>query len=214
MHSGHQRSLLQDILFSIDGSWPQNSLVPAPIVCKSSLVFPAKHKSSCYLQPTATIVLADRRSHPAAELRAGTRVLSFDILKSRVLNTKVEQCSLESPWMFGHRVIQRFHKGREALLKVTLHDQVMRQYELVVMANQLVWGLTEEGYSWLSGSHEETAPALKIGHKLMHYTKNLCAVVEITPLEASSTDRLVHVSLRGSPTVFIDGFLACCGVSH
>ena len=49
--------------------------------------------------------------------------------------------------------------------------------------------------------------------KLMHYTRNLCAVVEIAPLEASSTDRLVHISLQGSPTVFIDGFLACCGVS-
>ena len=43
--------------------------------------------------------------------------------------------------MFGHRVIKRLRKRREALLKVTLHDQLMKEYELVVMANQLAWGL-------------------------------------------------------------------------
>ena len=35
MHSGHQKQLLQNLQFTIDGSWQQNSLVPAPIACKS-----------------------------------------------------------------------------------------------------------------------------------------------------------------------------------
>ena len=213
MHSGHQQILLQDIHFGVNGSWPQNSLVPAPTVCKSSLVFSAKHKSSCYLQPTATIVLADRRSHPAASLRAGIRILSFDIKKSRILNTKVEACSWESPWMFGHRAVKRICTGCEALFKVSLLDQLMKEYSLVVMGNQLFWGLTEEGYSWLCAGQGETAPTLKPGDKLMDYTKNLCAVVEIAPLKASRTDRLVYIEVRGSPTLFIDGFLACCAVS-
>lgn len=214
LHSGHEKKLLQSIQFSMHGSWPTNSLVPAPVVSKSKLDFPQKHKSSCYLLATSAIVLADRRSVRASQLRAPARLQSFDVQRSHIANTKVEGCSQESWGHLGHRMIKRFCQNSEALYRVTLLDQMMKQYTLVVLEGQPLWGLTHEGYSWLcaGNGHEQdpSASSLTVGDKLVHHTKKLCVVVEISPWQPpSSTDqRLVHLSLQGIPTIFIDGFLA------
>lgn len=214
LHSGHEKKLVQSIQFSMHGSWPENSLVPAPVVSKSKFDFPHKHKSSCYLLATSSIVLADRRSVRASQLRAPARLQSFDVQRSHIANTKVEGCSQESWGHFSHRMIRRFYHNSEALYRVTLLDQMMKQYTLVVMEGQPLWGLTQEGYSWLcAGKGREQDPSavasLTVGDKLVHHTKKLCVVVEISPWPPNSTDqRLVHLSLQGIPTIFIDGFLA------
>lgn len=219
LHSGHEKKLVQSIQFSMHGSWPANSLVPAPVVSKSKLDFPHKHKSSCYLLETSTIVLADRRSVRASQLQAPARLQSFDVQRSHIANTKVERCSQESLGHLGHRMIRRFCQNSEALYRVTLLDQMMKQYTLVVLEGQPLWGLTQEGYSWLcaGNGHEQDPSAvssLSVGDKLVHHTKKLCVVVEIAPRKApNSTDhRLVHLSLQGIPTIFIDGFLASASV--
>lgn len=222
MHSGHQQKLLQSIHFSIDGAWPQNFLVPAPITCKSRCDFPQKQKSSCYLLPTATVVHADRRFLRAEQLRAGVRIQSFDVRRSHIANTKVEKCSRESlQHHLGNLVIRKFWDDPgEALYKVTLLDQMMKQYTLIVFERQPLWGLRHEGYSWIcagNGCGQDTSAAsLTVGDKLVHYSKKLCAVVEISPWQPpNSTDhRLVHLRLEGIPTIFIDGFLVSASVSE
>lgn len=213
LHSGHEKKLVQSIKFSIDGSWPANSLVPAPVVSKSRLDFPRKHKSSCSLLATSTIVLADRRSVRASQLVTPVRIQSFDVQRSHIANTKVEQCSRESLGRFGNRMIRKLcQNSEEALYKVTLLDQMINQYTLIVLEGQPLWGLTREGYSWVcaGNGHEQKASPLTVGDKLVHYSKKLCVVVDISPWQpANSTDqRLVHLSLQGKPTIFIDGFLA------
>eukprot|EP00435_Cladocopium_sp_Y103_P059817 s858_g21.t1 len=213
LHSGHEKKLVQSIKFSIDGSWPANSLVPAPVISKSRTDFPHKHKSSCYLLATSTIVLADRRSVRASQLQAPTRLQSFDVQRSHIANTKVERCSQESLGHLGHRMIRRLCLNSEALYRVTLLDQMMKQYTLIALEGQPLWGLTQEGYSWVyaGNCHKQD---LSVGDKLLHYSKKLCVVVEIATWQPpNSTDhRLVHLSLQGIPTIFIDGFLASASV--
>ena len=216
LHSGHEKKLLESIKFSIDGSWPSNALVPAPVVCKAKLDFPHKQKSWCSLLPTSTVVLADRRSQRATELRTGARIQSFDVKQSRMANTKVERCSQEPLSQFGVRMMRHVYKSsKEALIKVTLFDQMMTQYTLVVLEGQPLWALTQEGYSWVSAGKGDTQemPSLKLGDKLVHYRKHLCVVVDVNPVQPSTiTDRLVHVSLQGIPNIFMDGFLAAAAV--
>ncbi|CAK9055605.1 unnamed protein product [Durusdinium trenchii] len=212
MHSGHQKRLLQDLQFSIDGLWQQHSLVPAPIACKSMLGLVQKQKSSCFLQPTASIVLADRRVRQVCKLQAETRVLSFDILRSRIVNTKVEQCPRESLGHLSHRVMRNLCDTEDCLWKVTLLDQAMKPYHLVVLAGQLLWGLTDKGYSWLRTGLSHGAcefPSLCVGDMLLHFRKHPCVVVEMIPLPSKiCSDRFVQLHLKGAPTIFVDGFLA------
>lgn len=212
LHSGHEKKLLDSVKFSIDGSWPSNALVPAPVVCKAKVHFPHKQKSCCSLLPTSTVVLADRRSQRATELRTGARIQSFDVQQSRMANTKVERCSQDSLTQVGIRMMRR---SKEALIKVTLFDQMMKQYTLVVLEGQPLWALTQEGYSWVSAGkgYTQEMSSLKLGDKLVHYRKHLCVVVDVNSVQPSTiTDRLVHVSLQGIPNIFMDGFLAAAAV--
>ena len=214
-HSGHRKRLVQSIQFSMDGSWPESSLVPAPVACKFKLDFPHKQKSSCYLLPSSTIVLADRRSQNAWQLRAGARIQSFDVQRNHIANTKVERCSGESWVRLADRIAKSFCNSGEAVFEVILLDQTMKPYTLVVLEEQPLWGLTQEGYSWVCAGkgHYQEMSSLTIGDKLVHYSKKLCAVVEISPMQPSTfPDRLVHLSLQGVPTIFIDGFLASASV--
>lgn len=216
LHSGHEKKLLESIKFSIDGSWPSNALVPAPVDRKAKIHFPHKQKSRCSLLPTSTVVLADRRSQRATELRTGARIQSFDVQQSRMANTKVERCSQDSLTQVGLRMMQHvYNNSKEALIKVTLFDQMMKQYTLVVLEGQPLWALTQKGYSWVSAGKGKTQemPSLKLGDKLVHYRKCLCVVVDVHPVQPSTIiDRLVHVSLQGIPNIFMDGFLAAAAV--
>ena len=210
LHSGHENRLVQSIQFSMDGSWPSNALVPAPVVCKSKLDFPKKQKSSCYLLPSSSVVLADRRSQQATDLRSEARIQSFDVLRSRITNTKVERCSQESLGYLGVRMMQNvYQRSTQTHIKVTLFDRTMKQYTLEVLEGQPLWALTHEGYAWVSaGKGEKAMASLKVGDKLVHYRKHLCVVVDVSTNLPSFADRLVHVSLQGIPTIFMDGFLA------
>lgn len=68
----------------------------------------------------------------------------------------------------------------DCLWKVTLLDQAMKPYHLVVLAGQLLWGLTDKGYSWLRTGLSHGAcefPSLCVGDMLLHFRKHPCVVV-------------------------------------
>eukprot|EP00913_Durusdinium_trenchii_P011647 g10938.t1 len=132
--------------------------------------------------------------------------------RSRIVNTKVEQCPRESLGHLSHRVMRNLCDTEDCLWKVTLLDQAMKPYHLVVLAGQLLWGLTDKGYSWLRTGLSHGAcefPSLCVGDMLLHFRKHPCVVVEMIPLPSKiCSDRFVQLHLKGAPTIFVDGFLA------
>ena len=119
----------------------------------------------------------------------------------------------ESLRQVGVRMMQHvYNNSKEALIKVTLFDQMMKQYTLVVLEGQPLWALTQEGYSWVSAGkgYTQEMPSLKLGDKLVHYRKHLCVVVDVNSVQPSTiTDRLVHVSLQRDSKHLHGWFLSC-----
>lgn len=223
-HSGEQQLIEKGIRRLQEGSllWHYHlPRSPCPSVSCSSSAPPwhswALWVSRCPpyfgLSASSRVLLADRQTCRAVDLRKGSRLLSFDFQAKALKVAKVREVC---PGLLQQ--LTRWLPGSSVeVIEICVRSHDMEHLSLRVAYGQVFWCMDGGTARWAAAGCNRhlrggaVAQELREEQKLIRRDGMACVVTRIAGCAPSMLDvgaGLVHIDVSGSGAIFIDGFLA------